>query len=223
MTYSPPPHHRRSIRLPAYDYAQPGAYFLTVVTHQRQCLFGEVVDGQVLVSAYGEAVGQEWLRSTQIRREIQLDAFVVMPNHIHGIVIIDGQTVGAHGRAPPGHAPPGRAPPGRAPLHRSARSLGSFIAGFKSAVTKRINEMRRTPGLPVWQRNYYERVIRNEEELRQIRQYIIDNPAQWDEDVENPQRSDQTHHSGAVREPPLLSYDRRAPAIIAGANPLREA
>jgi len=199
MTYNPAHHHRRSIRLPAYDYTQPGAYFLTVVTHQRQCLFGEVVDGQVLVSAYGEAVRQEWLRSTQIRREIQLDAFVVMPNHIHGIVIIGGQTVGAHGRAPPG-----RAPPGRAPLHRSPLSLGSFVAGFKSAVTKRINEIRATPGLPVWQHNYYERVIRNEEELRQIRQYIIDNPAQWDDDLENPRRSDQTHRSRRSRTAPAI-------------------
>jgi len=184
------------MRLPAYDYTQPGAYFLTVVAHQRQCLFGEVVDGQVLVSRYGEAVGQEWLQSTQIRREIQLHAFVVMPNHIHGIVIIGGQTmnVGAHGRAPLGRAPP----------HRSPRSLGSFVAGFKSAVTKRINHMRRTPGLPAWQRNYYEHVIRSEEELHQIRQYIIDNPAQWDEDVENPRRSDQTHRSHRSRTAPTI-------------------
>jgi REP element-mobilizing transposase RayT len=180
MTYDPARHHRRSIRLPAYDYTQPGAYFVTVVTHQRQCLFGEIVDGQVLVSSYGEAVGEEWLRSTQIRREMQLDAFVVMPNHIHGIVTIE--TVGAHGRAPL-H----RAAPHRAPLpHRSPRSIGSFVAGFKSAVTRRINEMRGTPGLPVWQRNYYEHIIRDEEELNRVRQYIIDNPTCWEQDPENP-------------------------------------
>lgn len=178
MTHDPKKHHRRSVRLPAYDYTQPGAYFLTVVTHQRQCLFGEIVDAQVLVSGLGEAVKQQWLRSTQIRREIQLDAFVIMPNHIHGIVIID---VGAHGRAP---LP--RAPLRPAPLHRSPRSIGSFVAGFKSAATKHINEMRGTPGLPVWQRNYYEHVIRNDEELSRIRQYIVDNPAQWGEDHENP-------------------------------------
>jgi len=176
MTYDPTRHHRRSIRLPAYDYAQDGAYFLTVVTHQRQCLFGEIVDGEVLVSAYGEAVAQEWLRSTQMRHEIQLDAFVVMPNHIHGIAIIGGQTVGAHGRAPL-H---------RAPLHRSPRSIGSFVAGFKSAVTRRINEMRGTRGLPVWQRNYYEHIIRDEEQLNRVRQYVIDNPLRWEDDVENP-------------------------------------
>jgi REP element-mobilizing transposase RayT len=174
MSYDPQRHHRRSIRLPAYDYAQPGAYFVTVVTHQRQCLFGEIVDGQAVVNGYGDVVEREWLRSTQIRREIQLDAFVVMPNHIHGIVIIGDHTmnVGAHGRAPL--------------LRRSPRSLGSFIAGFKSAVTKRINETRGTPGLPVWQRSYYERVIRDEEELNRSRQYIADNPGRWADDPENP-------------------------------------
>jgi len=178
MTYDPTRHHRRSIRLPAYDYAQPGAYFLTVVAHQRQCLFGEIVDGQVLASPCGEAVVQEWLRSTQIRREIQLDAFVVMPNHIHGIVIIgEPIVVGAHGRAPLLH---------RAPLHRPPRSVGSFVAGFKSAVAKRINELRGTPGLPVWQRSYYEHIIRDEEELNRVRQYIADNPARWQQDPENP-------------------------------------
>jgi len=199
MTYDPARHHRRSIRLPAYDYTQPGAYFVTVVTHQRQCLFGEIVDGQVLVSSYGEAVGEEWLRSTQIRREMQLDAFVVMPNHIHGIVII-GETVGAHGRAPL-H----RAAPHRAPLpHRAPRSIGSFVAGFKSAVTRRINEMRGTPRLPVWQPNYYEHVIRDEEELNRIRQYIIENPARWEDDVENPDVRRNAHRARAPTAPGTL-------------------
>ena len=104
--------------------------------------------------------------------------------------------VGAHGMRP-NVAPPislyrgsdgaakGKAH-GRAPLHRPAKSLGAFIAGFKSACTKRINEIRSTPGLPVWQRNYYERIIRNETELNAIREYIISNPAKWQEDEENP-------------------------------------
>jgi REP element-mobilizing transposase RayT len=174
MKYDPNTHHRRSVRLPAYDYTQPGAYFVTVVTHQRQCLFGEIVDGRVMANAYGEAVAQEWLRSTQMRREIQLDAFVVMPNHIHGIVTMGDQPiVGAHGRAP-------------LQLHRPPRSLGSFVAGFKSAMTRRVNEVRGTPRLPVWQRNYYEHVIRNEEELDRVRQYIVDNPTRWEQDPENP-------------------------------------
>lgn len=172
MRCDPTKHDRRSIRLPGYDYRQAGAYFVTVVTHQRECLFGGIADGEMRVDGYGEVVRDEWLRSAQIRREIELDAFVVMPNHLHGIVVI--RDVGAHGRAPLPLAP-----------HRPPRSLGSFVAGFKSAVTKRINTMRRTPGLPVWQRNYWERVIRDERELDRVRQYIAENPLRWESDPEN--------------------------------------
>jgi REP element-mobilizing transposase RayT len=102
MNYDPTRHRRRSIRLPAYDYAQAGAYFVTMVTHQRQCLFGEIVGGQMRLAAYGQVVSEQWLRSALVRGEIELDAFIVMPNHIHGIVIICAQPmgVGAHGRAP---------------------------------------------------------------------------------------------------------------------------
>jgi len=199
MSYDPARHHRRSIRLPAYDYTQPGAYFVTVVTYQRECLVDEIADGQVRLTRYGEIVHSEWLRSAQVRPEIGLDEFVVMPNHIHGIVIIRGAVlVGAHGRAP---------------LHpyRSPRSLGSFVAGFKSAATKRINALRRMPGVPVWQRNYYERVVRNEEELNRIRQYILENPLRWAEDPENPNvgaasharpRSLGDHRESPLRDPP---------------------
>jgi putative transposase len=175
MTYDPAKHHRRSIRLRGYDYRQAGAYFVTMVTHQRQCLFGEIVDGQMWPSRLGKIVREEWSLSTQIRHEIELDAFVLMPNHVHGIVIIRDQpaaVVGAHGRAPLQHRPP--------------RSLGSLVAGFKSIVTRRINGIRRTPGAPVWQRNYHEHVVRSEEELNRIQQYVIDNPLHWEEDPENP-------------------------------------
>ena len=174
MRYDPTKHHRRSIRMSGYDYAEEGAYFVTVVTHQRECLFGGIADGEMRVDGYGEVVRDEWLRSVQIRREIELDAFVVMPNHLHGIVVI--RDVGAHGRAPlPPLAP-----------HRPPRSLGSFVAGFKSAVTKRINEIRDAPGVPVWQRNYYEHVIRDEDDLDRVRRYIAENPLRWSEDPENP-------------------------------------
>jgi len=147
MNYDPTRHHRRSIRLPTYDYAQAGAYFVTMVTHQRQCLFGEIVGVIICAQPMG---------------------------------------VGAHGRAPLPSSPPYRPP----------RSLGSLVAGFKSAATKRINEIRGTLGVPVWQRNYYERVIRDDEELSRIRQYIVDNPTHWEEDTENP------NNVGAIREPP---------------------
>ena len=173
MTYGPAKHHRRSIRLREYDYAQAGAYFVTLVAHARECLFGRVVEGQTHLSMPGEVVAAEWLRSARIRGEIELDAFVVMPNHVHGIVVI--RDVGAHGRAPLPTA-----------LRRSPRSLGSFIAGFKSAATKRINAIRGTPGVPVWQRNYYEHVIRDDDDLGRVRRYIAENPLRWDEDPENP-------------------------------------
>ncbi len=174
MKYDPAKHHRRSVRLPGYDYAQAGAYFVTLVTHQRECAFGEIMAGQMRVNEIGAVVRLEWLRSAEIRGEIALGEYVIMPNHVHGIVII--RDVGAHGHAPL---------PVRT-RQRPARSLGSFVAGYKAAATRRINVIRGTPGHPVWQRSYSERVIRGEEELNRIRQDNIDNPLRWDEDPENP-------------------------------------
>lgn len=179
MGYDPAKHHRRSIRLPGYDYAQPGAYFVTVCTHNHALLFGDVAGDRVALNEYGRVAHDEWLASSQIRRELELDAFVVMPNHIHGIVWIVSRDVGA--------APASRVGAhGRAPLQRAPRSLGAFIAGYKSAVTKRVNELRQTPGTPVWQRNYWEHVVRTEETLEAIRQYIADNPARWSLDRYHP-------------------------------------
>ena len=169
---------RRSIRLRGYDYARAGAYFVTMVTHGRACLFGEVVDGEMRLNLFGRLVREEWFRSVEIRCEIRLHPaeFVVMPNHIHGIVWLT-DTVGAHGRAPLLRG---------GPLRRAPRSLGSFVAGLKSSVTKRINTLQQAPGVPVWQRNYYEHVIRDEKSLRRVREYILNNPARWAFDEENP-------------------------------------
>lgn len=178
--YSPERHHRRSIRLRGYDYTQLGAYFVTICTHNRQCLFGEVVDGEMVLNKWGEIVLTEWFRSAEIRAEIELRAneFMVMPNHIHGIVwIVSNDDVGMRGHV---------GAHGRAPLHRPPRSLGAFIAGFKSAVTKRINKNRGMPGVPVWQCNYWEHVVRNERALNAIRHYIIENPLHWHLDRNNP-------------------------------------
>jgi len=176
----PPAQRRRSIRLREYDYSSAGAYFVTICTHRRALLLGEVVDGELVLNSFGETVREEWLRSADIRAEIELDEFVVMPNHIHGIVFITGAGRGDRPVAPtPGPRP---------------RSLSSLIAGFKSAATKRINDLRDTPGSPVWQRNYYERVIRDERELTRIREYIQQNPLQWRLDCENPSRTPDPAH-----------------------------
>ncbi len=200
MKYNPYIHHRRSIRLKGYDYSQPGAYFITICTQNRECLFGKVVDGEMRLNPYGIVVRREWFRSADIRRELELydDEFVVMPNHIHGIVWLvetaemmgGDETVGAHGRAPLQRASictsHGDESHSGHTLHRPPRSLSSFVAGFKSAVTKHINQMRNTPGAPVWQRNYYEQIVRDENELNRIRKYIVDNPLKWALDRENP-------------------------------------
>jgi REP element-mobilizing transposase RayT len=179
---------RRQIRLPGYDYATPGAYFVTVCAEGRACRFGTVVDGEIRLNEAGQIVRAEWMRSAEIRHEMSLDEFVVMPNHVHGIIFIHaddgtGATdvvaagIGATGRSPLQQAPPGPSP----------RSLGSFIGGFKSAATMRINALRGTPGTPVWQRNYYEHVIRDESGLQRIREYIRQNPLRWAIDRENPE------------------------------------
>jgi DNA-binding Lrp family transcriptional regulator/REP element-mobilizing transposase RayT len=163
---------RKSLRLSHYDYSQNGAYFITLCTHRRECLFGEIQDGVMVPNDYGRIVIEEWYKSEAIRNEIELDEFVLMPNHIHGILLIDrrGDRLVAQGRT-------------TGPIQKS---LSSFIAGFKSSVTKEINALRDSPGTPVWQRNYYEHIIRNEDDLSQTREYIVNNPMQWALDKENP-------------------------------------
>ena len=97
MKYDPVKHHRRSIRLKGYDYSQAGYYFVTICCYQRQCLFGKIIDGVMQLNRYGAMVQDEWLKSSVIRVEIKLDEYIVMPNHFHGIVIIN--PVGAKGEA----------------------------------------------------------------------------------------------------------------------------
>jgi len=168
-------HHRRSLRLSGFDYTQAGLYFVTAVTHHRLPLFGEVVHGEMRLNCYGEIIQEEWERISTVRPEVELEAFVVMPNHIHGILCFqqDGAfTVRATRRVAP-----------TATLQ--AGSLGAVMGQFKSVVTKRINQLRGTPGNPVWLRNYYDHIIRNQEDLELTWLYIESNPANWDRDEEN--------------------------------------
>ena len=187
MKYDPQKHHRRSIRLKNYDYASPGAYFVTIVTHRRQCLFGNVMDGQMRLNEFGEIVRDEWLKTETIRPRVQLDEYVIMPNHVHGIIIInDDNRRGTLQSAPTimQRAPTimQRTPTIEQFGKPTSDSIPTIIRLLKSATTKRINEYRNTPAVPVWQRNYYEHIIRNETELQQIRQYIANNPINWEND-----------------------------------------
>jgi len=171
-------HHRRSIRLRGHDYSQSGFYFITVCTAQRECLFGNIVDGEMVLNEYGQMVRDEWAKTASIRREITLDEYVIMPNHFHGILVIaDGRGDRPVARTKTNSVAGTKPQSGPMP-----RSIGAFVAGFKSAVTQRINTKRQTPRQPVWQRNYYEHIIRNDAELNNIREYIRNNPAQWELD-----------------------------------------
>jgi putative transposase len=184
MPYDPQKHHRRSIRLQGYDYSQAGAYFITFCTHQRECLFGEIVNGQMQLNQFGVIVAEEWLRSPTIRQEIELDAWVIMPNHFHGIVVITQNIVGANGNSPLTN---GNSPLTKVSAQRmKPRSLSSLVVGFKAAVTKKINTIRHLNDVPIWQRNYYEHIIRDENSLQKLRQYITDNPLSWEMDQLHP-------------------------------------
>ena len=166
-------HHRHSIRLPEYDYSLPGAYFITIAAHKKQKLFGEVMNGEMRLNEFGGIVESEWLKTPQIRPEIELGVYVIMPNHFHAIVIIKDQGVGAYGHTP---LPVEFASP--------SRTIGALIRGFKGTVTRSINLTRQTPARPVWQRNYYEHIIRNEAEYLQISEYILANPLVWTTDLQ---------------------------------------
>jgi REP element-mobilizing transposase RayT len=168
-------YNRRAIRLQGYDYTQSGAYFVTICTHDRARLFGEVVDGAMALSRAGEIAQARWFALPHHHPNIELDAFVVMPNHIHGIVINvgTGRALSTESALSIGVDNAGVVP---------TVSLGTVIGSYKSGVTRRIREDRQQPELPIWQSRYYDHIIRNEQDLNRIRQYIDANPASWEAD-----------------------------------------
>ena len=185
-----------SIRLKGYDYSQSGLYFITICCYQRECLFGNIMNSQIILNNFGQLIKEEWLKSAEIRKEIEFDDFVIMPNHFHGIVIINQEinsdfmkndvdfqdnNVGANGRSPLQQIQSSRPK-----ISMKPKSISSLIAGFKSATTKKINIIRNTPQNPVWQRNYYDHIIRNDESLARIREYVQNNPLSWENDQLHP-------------------------------------
>ena len=185
--YNPEIHHRRSIRIKEYDYSREGLYFITICTFNHACLFGHIDNGDMAMTEYGNIVYNEWLQTGEMRKNIILNEFVVMPNHIHGIIEINDST--RRGTMP------------RALVHRETKRQGTkhcapteqfgkptsntiptIVRGYKSTVTKQINTIRKTPGQPVWQRSYYEHIIRNEKSYNRISEYIRYNPEKWLQD-----------------------------------------
>ncbi len=166
------PRHRRLTRLKEYDYFQPGGYFITICTKKRSCLFGVVDNDRVILNQYGEIIKLSWLALPEHYHNIELDVLVIMPNHIHGIIFLTD--VGA-GLKPAPTVP-------AIPIH----PLPEIVRGFKTFSSRKINELRNMPGTALWQRSYYEHVIRRDESLEKIRDYIETNPLRWSLDKENP-------------------------------------
>ena len=171
---------RRPARLRDHDYRRGATYFVTVCTYGRECLFGEIEDGVMRLNVCGEAALDSWQTVPQHRAGVSLDASVVMPNHLHGIVVMPGQD----------HVDESEDRFGMEPTTRQggARhgSLGVIVGSFKAAATKQINAIRETAGAPVWQRGYYEHIIADAKEMERIRAYILANPANWTEDENYP-------------------------------------
>ena len=213
MPYDPNRHHRRSIRLKGYDYSQAGAYFITLCTQDRACLFGKVVNGEMRLNDAGRMVLAEWNRLPERFPQVVLDAFVVMPNHVHGILVITdpaptagatlGATVGATVGATLVVAP-------------TAPTVGNIIGAFKSRVTVEYIRGVKTSGWPpfrgrLWQRNYYEHIIRNERALNAIRRYILENPLRWHLDRENLARTAPDPLAQAIRNMPKQEETDHSP------------
>ena len=191
---APPSHERRSIRLLHFDYSRTGAYFVTICTRDRMCLFGDIVDGEMLLNDFGRVAHEVWERIPAHFAMVETDAWIVMPNHVHGVIFMAGPDTG--GLASAGtNAGEGVAPrPTRAthasPLQRPSgppkRSLGAVVGSCKSAVSKRINESEWSRRTSVWQRNYHDHIIRDAASLDRIREYIAQSPACWANDPEDP-------------------------------------
>lgn len=183
--YNPDIHHRKSIRLKDYDYADAGTYFVTICALNRECLFCQILEAEMHLNRFGQIATRCWNEIPRHFPGVELDAFVVMPNHVHGIIVITG-VVGAKHFVPNQNASP--LPERKSPRGTQSNSLGAILQNFKSVSTRKINQVRDTRGASVWQRNYYEHIARNERELLAIRDYIENNPANWLNDTENPQQ-----------------------------------
>ncbi|MTJ53264.1 transposase [Anabaena sp. UHCC 0253] len=191
MKYNPDIHHRQSIRLRDYDYSQPNAYFVTICTQHQECNLGEVINREMTFTVRGFIADQFWLQISNHFPNVELDYFVIMPNHVHGIIVINDEFTVIKGgetyvmKGGETYVMKG----GETPPLRKKPTLGQIIAYYKYQTTKIINNIDHSPGLRIWQRNYYDRIIRNEKALNLARQYIITNPVRWDKDPKNPRRS----------------------------------
>ncbi len=169
--------NRRSVRLRDYDYSQSGLYFITICAKDKVPLFGEIIDNEMILNQNGQIVRDCWLKTEQIRTNIVLGEYVIMPNHFHAIFAIDDSVCRGVLNTPANIniVPNDNPDMNTTSLQSPSQTVGAIVRGFKSSVTKCI-------GFPVWQRNYHEHIIRNKNSLQTISQYIIENPARWQDD-----------------------------------------
>lgn len=180
MKFDPKKHHRRSIRLKGYDYSKPGGYFITICTQNRELLFGTVRNGHIILNDAGRMI-QQWYFGLEFKfPDIQCDQHIIMPNHFHAIIII----VGADLRVCPKtntHAKPKQG-------EHTGSPLPKIVQWFKTMTTNHyIQGVNNNGWMPfdkkLWQRNYWEHIIRDENNLNRIRRYIIENPLKWQDDT----------------------------------------
>lgn len=185
--YNPKIHKRKSIRLKGYDYAQAGLYFVTICTNDRKHLFGEIINGEIQLNLLGKIAQQEWINTTEIRKNCTLGAYIIMPNHMHAIISIDYVIKQSENKSD---------------FKSPSQTIGAIIRGYKGATTKKIKEIIRSStgelqfaptdkgfapaefdlSKSIWQRNYYEHIIRNDRAFSKIENYIINNLLKWEED-----------------------------------------
>jgi putative transposase len=204
IMYNPKIHHRHSIRLKNYDYSSGGMYFITICTIEKKCIFRDIINGEMKLSPIGEIANNRWLEIPEHFKNVELDEFIIMPNHVHGIIVINdinnktnnhcdaglGEGLG-EGTSPLQHIHQPIYDMGQQIKSKQSdtqkRTLGQVVAYYKYGSTKEINTIYNSVGKKIWQRNYYDRIIRNEKELDKICEYIINNPLKWELDKEHPE------------------------------------
>ena len=194
MKFNSTIHHRRSIRLKEYDYTQPGAYFVTLVTKDRECFFGEVINGEMHLNGYGKIVDQSLHNLPRHYPLLTLEAFIVMPNHVHTIILISdddirgGSSLAVDSMQKEKFSNDIIMPEATRtrPYGKRRHGLSEIVRALKSFSARRINNLRGTREIAVWQRNFYDHIIRNQGEFSACFDYIVDNPMKWAEDVDNP-------------------------------------
>jgi len=202
MAYNPLIHKRKSIRLKGYDYSKCGIYYITICCHARHCRFGEIINDEMVLNEHGKIANDEWGKLTQRFQNFELDIFQIMPNHIHGIIVLTNPAVGAPLAAAPDDADtPFAATPNDADATSSNEAgvnkgagvnpaptnptVGDIVGAHKSLVANTCLEIFKTKNEPMgklWQRNYYEHIIKNERSYHRIAEYILNNPANWQQD-----------------------------------------